>query len=122
MQMPMLMHMRNTVNMDVIMHVSRVRWCTLDVDVHAAVDANVSADERVFAHLFFVCCLERGSRGGETRMRERWRPRDSTKKSKQRREHCKRRSRGNQGKMPEWTMPWMVWMVLCRHEGAALRT
>ena len=20
--------------------------------------------------------------------------------------------------MPEWTMPWMVWMVLCRHEEA----
>ena len=48
-----------------------------------------------------------------------WKLRDSTKKSKQRRENCKRRSRGNQGKMPEWeTMLWMVWMVLCRHEGA----
>ena len=45
-------------------------------------------------------------------------PRDSTKKSKQRRENCKRRSRGDPGKMPEWTMPWTVRMVLCRLEGA----
>ena len=44
--------------------------------------------------------------------------RDSTKMLKQKGENCKRRSRGNQGKMPEWTTPWMVWMVLCRHEGA----
>ena len=29
------------------------------------------------------------------------------------------KKRGNQGKMPEWgTVPWTVWMVLCRHEGA----
>ena len=34
-------------------------------------------------------------------------------------QNCKRRSRGNQGKIPKLgTMPWMVWIVLCRHEGA----
>ena len=48
-----------------------------------------------------------------------WKLRDSTEKWKQRRENSKRRSRKNQGKMPEWeTTPWMVWMVLCRREGA----
>ena len=35
------------------------------------------------------------------------------------RENSKRRSRKDPGKMPEWeTTPWMVWMVLCRREGA----
>ena len=35
------------------------------------------------------------------------------------RENSKRRSRKNLGKMPEWeTTSWMVWMVLCRREGA----
>ena len=48
-----------------------------------------------------------------------WKLRDSTEKWIQRRENSKSRSRKNPGKMPEWeTTPWMVWMVLCRREGA----
>ena len=39
--------------------------------------------------------------------------------AEQRRENSKRRSRKNPGMMPEWeTTPWVVWIVLCRREGA----